>query len=243
MNETREGGWILALDASTPSSVVVLGRVGGELVTSSVEDDGANQASARLQVRLEAVLAEAGVRARELVAIACGRGPGTFTGTRVAVATAKGLALGLDVPIVPVSTLAALAASVPAAAAVLPVLDARRGEVYGALFDTQGGDVVARSDERCATLGDLVATSTDAHAIVVGPGAREHADQVPAGWPAVPLSGPNAEGLWRATMAAHARGESVDAALIDAVYLRQSYAELGVNTPKRKPFKSPFIAG
>ncbi len=235
-------GWILALDASTPRSVVAIGRIGGEVVAHSVEDDGANQASARLQERLVAVLAAANVRPRELVAIACGRGPGTFTGTRVAVATAKGLALGLDVRIVPVSTLAALAASVAPAPAVLAVLDARRGEVYGALFDTKG-DVVARSDEACTTLDRLATTLDLASALVVGPGAREHAALVPAGWPTDPLPGPNEVGLWRATMAAHARGESVDAAEIDAVYLRQSYAELGVNTPKRKPFKSPFIAG
>ena len=242
MSDDGDSGWILALDASTPNSAIALGRIGGGVVAQSVEDDGANQASARLQARIEAVLADAGVRPRELVAVACGRGPGTFTGTRVAVATAKGLALGLDVAIVPVSTLAALAASVPDAPAVLAVLDARRGEVYGALFDTRG-DVVARSVESCATLDALVATLplAGASALVVGPGAREHAALVPAGWPSMPLPGPSAEGLWRASMAAHARGESVDAAEIDAVYLRQSYAELGVNTPKRKPFKSPFV--
>ena len=240
-------GWILALDASTSRSVLAIGQAGSPDLVSDVEDDSANQASARLQARIEALLGRAGVRARELTAIGCGRGPGTFTGTRVAVATAKGLALGLGVPIVPVSTLAALAASVPATRAVMPLLDARRGEVYGALFDTRGGDVVARSPERCATLPDLLAAFAEAlgdvPAHLVGPGVAVQIEHVPPGWVTSDLPGPSDDGLWSATMAARARGEAVDAADIDAVYLRQSYAELGVNTPKRKPFKSPFIAG
>jgi tRNA threonylcarbamoyladenosine biosynthesis protein TsaB len=239
--------WILALDASTSRSVLAIGEIGSSDLVSDVEDDGANQASARLQPRIEALLVRAGIRARDLVAIGCGRGPGTFTGTRVAVATAKGLALGLGVPIVPVSTLASLAASVPATRDVLPLLDARRGEVYGALFDTRKDDVVAKTDERCATLVDLLAAFADAlgdrPAHLVGPGVAVQAEHVPPGWVTSAAPGPSDDGLWLATMAAHARGEAVDAAEIDAVYLRQSYAELGVNTPKRKQFKSPFIAG
>jgi tRNA threonylcarbamoyl adenosine modification protein YeaZ len=239
--------WILALDASTSRSILAIGEVGSPDLVSDVEDDSAHQASARLQPRIEALLFRAGIGARDLSAIACGRGPGTFTGTRVAVATAKGLALGLDVPIVPVSTLASIAASVPATRVVLPLLDARRGEVYGALFDTRNGDVVAKTTERCATLAELLAAFADelgdlpAH--LVGPGVVVQAEHVPPGWVTSAPPGPSDDGLWSAAMAAQARGEAVDAADIDAVYLRQSYAELGLNTPKRKQFKSPFIAG
>ncbi|HET6585425.1 MAG TPA: tRNA (adenosine(37)-N6)-threonylcarbamoyltransferase complex dimerization subunit type 1 TsaB [Nannocystaceae bacterium] len=236
--------WILALDASTPRSVLAIGRAGGPMVESSSEDDGANQASARLESRIVALFAAVGVGARELSAVACGRGPGTFTGTRVAVATAKGLALGLGVPIVPVSTLAAVAASVPDAGRIVPLLDARRGEVYGALFERNGDEVLARTDERCTTLADLLAAfALREPARLVGPGVAAAAEHLPAGWPTAAMPGPTPEGLWRAAASAHARGDAVDAAEIDAVYLRASYAELGVNTPKRKPFKSPFAGG
>jgi tRNA threonylcarbamoyladenosine biosynthesis protein TsaB len=236
--------WILALDASTPRSVLAIGRVDGPPIASASEDDGANQASARLSARIVALLGEAGIAARDLGAVACGRGPGTFTGTRVAVATAKGIALGLGIPIVPVSTLAAVAASVNHSGAIVPLLDARRGEVYGALFEMDGDDVVARSDERCAALVDLLASfALAAPAHLVGPGVAAASEHLPTGWPTTAMPGPTPAGLWRASLLAHARGEAVDAAEIDAVYLRQSYAELGVNTPKRKPFKSPFAAG
>jgi len=238
--------WLLALDASTPRSAIALGRVGTDATVGDAEDDGANQASARLQPRIQAVLDRAGVRAAELSAIACGIGPGTFTGTRVAVATAKGLALGLGLPIVPVSTLAAVAASLEASGLVLALLDARRGELYGGLFELAGHRVVPCGDEHCATLPDLLAAFADrlrGPVHLVGPGVAGQAERVPPGWPMTELPGPSPTGLWRAALAAYARGDAVDAAEVDAVYLRQSYAELGVNTPKRKPFKSPFAEG
>lgn len=90
----------------------------------------------------DALLAEAGVARAQLDAIAVGRGPGAFTGVRLGIALAQGIALALDRPVVPVSTLAALAA--PALRAdpahgVLSAIDARMGEVYaGAYRDRQG---------------------------------------------------------------------------------------------------------
>src|SRR5215472_11314278 len=86
---------------------------------------------------IEALLAEAGVARRQLDGIAVGRGPGAFTGVRLAISVAQGLALGLDVPVVPVSSLAALAQETPATGADLPILaviDARMGEVYAGTF-------------------------------------------------------------------------------------------------------------
>src|SRR4029079_3140202 len=64
---------------------------------------------------IESLLAEAGIGRRQLRGIAGGRGPGAFTGVRLAISVAQGLALGLDVPVVPVSSLAALAHDAPAA--------------------------------------------------------------------------------------------------------------------------------
>src|SRR5690606_17977185 len=88
--------WILGLDASTPRCVLALGHVAAdgrsELVAVDDELDLANQASARLATRIAGLLARAGIEARQIGVVGCGRGPGTFTGTRVALATAKGLA-------------------------------------------------------------------------------------------------------------------------------------------------------
>ena len=236
---------ILAIDASTPRTAVALGvvdpghgvvdRLGGFDVI-----DGANQASAWLIERILELLARSGVEPRRIDRFACGVGPGTFTGTRVAIATCKGLSLGTGSPVLAVSTLAAIAASAPSDGRRLATLDARRGEVYGALFDsrvdasTLGGRILARvSDDRCAPLeAHLVAL--DADVAIVGTGV--------AGAPperASLLDGVTADGLWTATLASLAAGPC-PARDLDAVYLRGSYAELGLNQPKRPFVRSPF---
>jgi len=81
----------------------------------------------QLLCEIDRLLADAGRTPRDLDAIVVGTGPGSFTGTRIGLAVARGLALSLDVPAAGVSTLDALAAAAPAA---FPVVDARRGEVF-----------------------------------------------------------------------------------------------------------------
>jgi tRNA threonylcarbamoyladenosine biosynthesis protein TsaB len=97
----------------------------------------------------EAVLADAGIAKSQLDAIAVGRGPGAFTGVRLAIAIAQGIALALDRPIVPVSTLAALALQANARD-VLAAIDARMGEVYVGAFRCEGGDARLIDHERVA---------------------------------------------------------------------------------------------
>jgi tRNA threonylcarbamoyladenosine biosynthesis protein TsaB len=237
--------WMLAFDAAAPRTCVVLGRVADDVDELRVEDedeDGANQTSERLHERVAGVLARAGISARELGVIACGRGPGTFTGTRVAVALAKGLGIGIAKPIVGVSTLAALACSAEHRGRVLSLLDARRGQVYGALFDCSNG-VVASSEERALELRELVVELGDrlVDAVAFGPGCGPYVDQLPSGMPSTLASGPSARGLWRASVVAWRSGERGDASTLEVRYLRRSYAEMGVHVPKRPVFKSPWL--
>jgi tRNA threonylcarbamoyladenosine biosynthesis protein TsaB len=111
---------ILAFDTATDvatSALVSDGEVLGERTSRAVtvlED-------------VDALLRQAGAHTRELEGIAVGIGPGSFTGVRVGLATARGLAFALGVPVAGVSTLDALAAGAPGA---VPVIDARRGEVF-----------------------------------------------------------------------------------------------------------------
>jgi tRNA threonylcarbamoyladenosine biosynthesis protein TsaB len=105
----------------------------------------------------EQLLTEAGIAKSQLDAIAVGRGPGAFTGVRLAVALAQGIALALDRPVVPVSTLAALAFPSPLVgegaqragegANIISAIDARMGEIYVAAFRRDGDSIVAASDE------------------------------------------------------------------------------------------------
>src|SRR5690606_2310758 len=87
----------------------------------------------------EALLAEAGLSRSQLDAIAVGRGPGAFTGVRLGVGLAQGVALALDLPVVPVSTLAALAARAPDGR-VVAAIDARMGEVYLGRYEVAGDE-------------------------------------------------------------------------------------------------------
>jgi tRNA threonylcarbamoyladenosine biosynthesis protein TsaB len=111
---------ILAFDTATDvatSALVVDGEVLGERVSRAVT----------LLEDVDALLRQASARTGELEALAVGIGPGSFTGVRVGLATARGMALALGIPVAGVSTLDALAAGAPGA---VPVVDARRKEVF-----------------------------------------------------------------------------------------------------------------
>ena len=111
---------ILAFDTAT------------DVATSALVDDGEvlGERTSRAVTLLEdvdALLRQAGKRTSDVEALAVGVGPGSFTGVRIGLATARGLALALDLRVAGVSTLEALAAGAPGA---VPVIDARRGEVF-----------------------------------------------------------------------------------------------------------------
>ena len=111
---------ILAFDTAT------------DVATSALVDDGEVLGERRsravtLLEDVDALLRQAGRQTRDVDALAVGIGPGSFTGVRIGLATARGLALALDLPVAGVSTLHALAAGAPGA---VPVIDARRREVF-----------------------------------------------------------------------------------------------------------------
>ncbi|MEX1365250.1 MAG: tRNA (adenosine(37)-N6)-threonylcarbamoyltransferase complex dimerization subunit type 1 TsaB [Nannocystaceae bacterium] len=253
MSAEDRTGWLLALDASTPRAVIVLGRVGAdgaELVVADDEDDGPNQASGRLMPRIERALAAASIAAAQLSAIACGRGPGTFTGTRVAIASAQGLAYGLGIDAVAVSTLAAVAASAGYSGEVLAILDARRSEVYAGRFRCELGStragieaVGAESVEPLSPLLEALGPGSEPTRIV-GSGVepyRSDLEQAGLAGTAMALPGPTAAGLWAAATSAWATDGGRHPAGLEAIYLRASYAEMGINAPKRPFVKSPFV--
>ena len=109
---------------------------------------------------IESVLAEAGLDVMQLDAIAVGRGPGAFTGVRIAVGIAQGIAFAAELPVAPVSTLAALALGVARATGqtrVATALDARMGEVYWGIYAVAGVDAEPLSEERCCAPEAVIA--------------------------------------------------------------------------------------
>jgi tRNA threonylcarbamoyladenosine biosynthesis protein TsaB len=96
-----------------------------------------------LLARSAEVLERAGIAFRDLDAVAVGTGPGTFTGLRVGIATARALAKAHALELRPVSSLAALAAGIGGAGARVPLIDARRGELFAAAYGADGEELVA----------------------------------------------------------------------------------------------------
>ena len=134
---------LLGIDTSTSASAACVLRDDGEAFEVAPEPARltAGPAHAReLMPAVADVMERAGVDFGDLEAIAVGVGPGTFTGLRIGIATARSLANGAGLPVRPVSSLAALAEGIDAELR-LPLIDARRGELFGALHRA-GGDAL-----------------------------------------------------------------------------------------------------
>ncbi|KLD75741.1 tRNA (adenosine(37)-N6)-threonylcarbamoyltransferase complex dimerization subunit type 1 TsaB [Xanthomonas hyacinthi] len=178
----------------------------------------------------EQLLAEAGIARSQLDAIAFGRGPGAFTGVRLAIALAQGIALALDLPVLPVSTLHALALRAPAAAPrVLAAIDARMGEIYAATFARHADGLHALTPEQVLAPDAFVLPDADAHWHGVGTGLaaidgvlrrRLHAQLRSVDAQALP----HAADVLSLALAAYARGEAVAPERAEPAYLRDNVA-------------------
>tara|TARA_B100001059_G_scaffold236809_1_gene290715 strand:+ start:9273 stop:9944 length:672 start_codon:yes stop_codon:yes gene_type:complete len=135
--------YILNIETSTTNCSVSLSHKGETLVLKEDYGNGYSHAE-KLHVYVDEVLKEAKISTLQLDAIAVSKGPGSYTGLRIGVSAAKGLAFALNIPLVSVSTLEALAHQVKAdSGLIVPMLDARRLEVYSAIFDTQFNSIRA----------------------------------------------------------------------------------------------------
>ena len=177
----------------------------------------------------EALLKNLDVALKDIGLIAVSHGPGSFTGVRIGVAAAKGLAWGLGIPVCGVSPLHAMAFQTPDPDNILCcVMDARRGQVYNALFKWKDGMPVRLCDDRAISLDALAAElrGTQSPCLLLGDGAALSYESLhPAG-----VQCRMAPGLLRwqtaygiALAAMHV--EQTDPAELAPVYLRPSQAE------------------
>lgn len=127
---------ILNIETSTTNCSVSLSNEGETLVLK--EDNNANYSHAEsLHLFIDEVLKSANLSSKDINAIAVSKGPGSYTGLRIGVSAAKGLSFALDIPLISVSTLKALAHQVTSNnGIIIPMLDARRLEVYSAIYDS-----------------------------------------------------------------------------------------------------------
>ncbi|ENY71611.1 tRNA (adenosine(37)-N6)-threonylcarbamoyltransferase complex dimerization subunit type 1 TsaB [Aeromonas diversa] len=215
---------ILAVDTATEACSAAL--LMGEQVFARYEEAPRDH-TRKILPMVQSLLDEAGITLADLDAIAFGRGPGSFTGVRIGIGVAQGLALGAEKPLIGVSTLAAMAQGAwrrDGARQVLAAIDARMNEVYFGRFEIREG-LMAPVQEECVIDPQVLAAEPTLAGRwhTIGTGFATYGDvlqlateQVPASVPALPM----AEDMLPLARAAWLAGEAVAVEAATPVYLR-----------------------
>lgn len=224
-------GLILCLETSTTQCSVALAR-DGELLGLKEENSSQYMHSEWLHVFIEGLLKDCGVSAADLSAVAVGMGPGSYTGLRIGVSTAKGLCFAQDLKLIALPTLDVLAHQVRRVEGVLiPLLDARRMEVYSKVLDATYLEI--RSTEAEVISPDSFSDYRKGeHLHLIGPGAEKcreilgeegityYSDLLPSATQMIDLA-----------QAKFSAGEFEDVAYFEPYYLK----DFVLQKPKAKP--------
>ena len=217
----------LALESSAkPASVAVC--MDGKLLGQYFQNSGLTH-SRTLLAMAESLMKNLDISASDIGKIAVASGPGSFTGVRIGVSAAKGLAWGLDIPVCGVSTLEAMAYQTQQPDIIIcPVMDARRSQVYNALFQWRSDRPVRLCEDRAISLDDLAheLNSNTSPCLLIGDGAAityEHlsAAGIPCRVAPELMRYQTAYGVALAALGA----EPIPATELEPSYLRPSQAE------------------
>jgi len=220
---------LLTLDTSTRAGGVALSRGTELLAEFSCLVPGHH--TDWLLSGVERILADCGVKLEQLDGIGVVRGPGAFTGLRVGMATAKGLAIGLELPMVGVSSLQALAAGTCSELPVCALLDARKQEVYAGVYRTSEFPPRSLGPEQVISPGKLL-PSLDGEVLFVGDGAAVYRPLIKerfagqARFVAAPGDRLRPGAAAALAFAAWERGERCAPGELNPLYIRPSEAEI-----------------
>ncbi|PSU32473.1 tRNA (adenosine(37)-N6)-threonylcarbamoyltransferase complex dimerization subunit type 1 TsaB [Photobacterium lutimaris] len=219
---------ILAVDTATENCSVAL-LVGDEVI--SLCEYAPREHTTKVLPMVDNVLAQAGLKLNQLDALAFGRGPGSFTGVRIGIGIAQGLAFGADLPMLGISTLAAMAQGSyrqHQAEQVMAAIDARMNEIYWGQYRRQAdGDWVVQGSELVIKPEMLITQLplSEGQWLTAGTGWESYAEQL-AQLPVEAVSGsvlyPDAADMVHLAKYALARGEAVLAEEASPVYLRDT---------------------
>lgn len=220
---------ILALESSAKAASVALVQ-DGVLLSQSMQCSGLTHSRTLLPMA-EDLIKNADASLEDVDVFAVSQGPGSFTGVRIGVAAVKGLAWASEKPVVGVSTLEAMAWQGLAAGEgrlVCCAMDARRSQVYNALFEIQDGKPVRLTEDRAISAEVLISelSSNDAEPFLVGDGAalcRDACEKVGLHCVLAP-DNLRMQSAWGVAMAALDK-QPVPGELLQPVYLRLSQAE------------------
>ena len=222
---------ILAFETTAKAGSVAL-LEDNKLLVESYQNTGLTH-SQTLMVMAEDMLKAAGKSMADVTAVAVAEGPGSFTGVRIGVAAAKGLAWGAELPCYGVSTLESMALTLGAYQGyICPVMDARRSQVYNALFYVNSGVMERVSEDRAIALSDLAEElkSLKEPIFLVGDGSNLTYNTLKDSIPSLVLPPEHrihqrASGVALAAAKKIAAGDPGDAAAMVPNYLRLSQAE------------------
>lgn len=130
-----EDVFILNIETATKNCSVSLAKNGDTIALREIAEEGYSHAE-KLHVFIEEIIAESKISFEDLNAIAVSQGPGSYTGLRIGVSSAKGLCYALNIPMIAIDTLQSLAAQISISKGIIiPMIDARRMEVFNAIYD------------------------------------------------------------------------------------------------------------
>jgi tRNA threonylcarbamoyladenosine biosynthesis protein TsaB len=231
---------LLGIDTSTRRVGVALGSEAGLLASIELGGPaavGSPRHAEQLAPAIEFMCNQAGITLDRLTAVAVGIGPGMFTGLRVGVTTAKALGLALDIPLVPIASLDLIAYPLRHAdtTLIVPTIDARRHEIYYALYRPVPGGVQRVSDYLLGTPDDLAAelSARGEDAVLCGDGAlrfkRDFEDHDLCDLAGPGHSTPDLTALIELACARVGREQFEPARVVRPMYLRKSDAELAAD--------------
>ena len=222
---------ILAFETSAKSCSAAI-HDGKSLLAESYQNSGLTH-SQTLMVMAEDLLKVCGKSAADVTHLAAAAGPGSFTGIRIGVSAAKGFAWGAEKPVYGVSTLESMALGLGVwSGYICCCMDARRNQVYNAIFLAENGELKRISEDRAIALSDLKEelAHLDGPIYLVGDGAALAHKNLSSELPNLILPPEHrmhqrAGGVALAALAAMDRGENADGAALQPNYLRLSQAE------------------
>ena len=222
---------ILALETSAKAVSAAVCE-NGKILCSGYQDTGLTHSRTLMPI-VEHILKNADLTMADMDAIAVAAGPGSFTGIRIGVSAAKGLAFAVAKPAIGVSTLAAMARNVAFAdGLVICAMDARRSQIYNAVFEAKDGHLTRLTEDRAIALADLAEEmkADPRPKTIVGDGARLCFDflqnaNVPCRLAPPHLVMQNAMSVALEAESLAAEGALTDAQELQPVYLRPAQAE------------------
>ncbi len=231
---------ILSLDTATSCTTVALTRgylgQGEVLATLSLKSNVTH--SRRLLSTIDWLFDQTQIEFSDLSSIAVGLGPGSFTGLRIGMATAKGLAATADIPLVGISTLDVLAVTCTSAKHICAVLDARKKEVYAAFYRADSEGIARRQADIVVIQPQKLMDGINEPVMMVGDGVSVYGEiwhsQKGVHFAPPFLNAPSAASLGLLAGEKFENSDFLDIASAVPLYVRASDAELSLSTKKKR---------